>query len=52
MKFDAKKTASSVLAILFLGFFVTPVTLAAVECDEDGDGYVSVSTSIMKNVRD
>lgn len=50
MKFNAKKTASLALAILFLGFFVTPVTLAAIECDEDGDGYISVSTSIMKKV--
>lgn len=49
MKSTTSKIISSFLAIVFLGFFVTPA-FAAVECDKDGDGYIVITNPVMKVV--
>lgn len=50
MKFSFRQF-SSVLSIAFsIGFFVTPVTLAANDCDKDADGFVVIPTATMKLV--
>lgn len=43
------KLTSLIFSIAFLGFFMTPSALA-LECDTDGDGYITISDAIMKEV--
>ncbi|MBU1017606.1 pilin [Patescibacteria group bacterium] len=50
MKIISKKIISLTLSVLLLGFFVAPAALAAVECDQDGDGYIVIPTSVMKAI--
>lgn len=50
MKIINKKIISLSISVFLLGFFVAPVALAAVECDQDGDGYIVVPKSVMKEV--
>jgi hypothetical protein len=43
-----KKIISLILPILFLGFFAAPAL--AVECDQDGDGFIVVPTAVMREI--
>lgn len=49
MKSIAKKLVILLSTTFFVGFFVTPVTLA-VECDGDADGYITISNAVMKQI--
>jgi len=49
MQINNKKIISLAIAGMFLGFFAAPVALA-VECDQDGDGYVVIPTAVLKTV--
>lgn len=46
MKILNKKIVSLSLIAFFAGLFVTPIALA-VECDQDGDGYIVIPNSVM-----
>lgn len=46
MKILNKKIVSLSLIAFFAGLFVTPIALA-VECDQDGDGYIVIPTAVM-----
>jgi len=48
MKFSFRHFVSLLSIAFAIGFFVTPVTLAAIDCDKDADGYVTISGSAMK----
>jgi len=50
MKILSKKIISLALSVFLLGLFVAPAALAAVECDQDGDGYIVIPTSVMKAI--
>lgn len=52
MKLFSKKTASLIVTTFVFGLLFAPVTLAAVECDGDGDGYIVISNSLMKEIAD
>lgn len=49
MKINIKKFISLAFIIMFTGLFVVPAAFA-LECDSDGDGYITISDSIMKEV--
>jgi len=44
-----KKTVSLIISALFLGIFTAPAVFA-IDCDQDGDGYVTLSYDIMEVV--
>jgi hypothetical protein len=48
MKATSKKAIGLLSISLLLAFFVTPVTFAAMECDEDADGFIVIPTSVMQ----
>ncbi|MBN2096436.1 putative metal-binding motif-containing protein [Candidatus Peregrinibacteria bacterium] len=50
MKILSKKIISLTLSVFLLGFLVAPAAFAAVECDQDGDGYIVIPTSVMKAI--
>jgi len=50
VKFVFKKTASLILSTFFLGFFLIPSAFAAVECDQDADGYIVIPSAAMRAV--
>ena len=50
MKNTNKKFISLVFLIIFLGFFAVPSSFAAVECDQDADGYIVISNSVMREI--
>ncbi len=50
MKIINKKIVSLTLSVFLLGFFVAPAAFAAVECDEDGDGYIVIPTQVMNAI--
>lgn len=50
MNKTVKKITSYAVLAFFLGFFVSPVSLAAVECDRDGDGYIVIPEAAMKSI--
>ncbi len=50
MKTIYKKIISLTFSVFLLGFFIAPVALAAVECDQDGDGFIVIPTSVMRVV--
>lgn len=52
MNLKITKIIGFVTTMLLLSAFVTPVTLAAVECDADSDGYIVIPTRVMKEVTD
>ncbi|MBU0727868.1 pilin [Patescibacteria group bacterium] len=45
-----KKTVSYLLIALFIGIFAAPAAFAAVECDNDGDGYIVIPTTVMGEI--
>lgn len=44
-----KKTVSLIISAFFLGIFTAPVAFA-VDCDEDGDGYITIERGMMEVV--
>lgn len=48
MKFSFRQFGSLLSIAFAIGFFVTPVTLAATDCDKDADGFIVIPTSEMK----
>lgn len=50
MKTFSKKTISLVISTFFLGLFIAPSAFAALECDQDGDGYIVIPNAIMEEV--
>ncbi len=49
MKSTATRFITGVLTTLMLGFFLAPAAFA-VECDEDGDGFIVIPTQVMRNI--
>jgi len=49
MQINNKKIISLAITGIFLGFFAAPAALA-VECDQDGDGYIVIPTVVLKTV--
>lgn len=45
-----KKTVSLITTVFLIGIFSAPAVFAAIECDTDGDGYISVPTTIMSEI--
>ncbi|MBI5421821.1 hypothetical protein HZA44_01655 [Candidatus Peregrinibacteria bacterium] len=48
MKFSFRQFGSLLSIAFAIGFFVTPVTLAATDCDKDADGFIAIPNSAMK----
>lgn len=50
MKTTNKKIISLTFSIILLSFFAIPSVFAAVECDQDGDGYIVIPNTVMNEI--